>query len=71
MVIATELDASAWQIDPEMMTSKQLSAGICTGTLWLILLLAALPNTSRADCACVCVEGAVQAVCDNNVEPSP
>jgi hypothetical protein len=54
-----------------MMTPKKLSAGICTGTLWLILLLAALPNTSRADCSCVCVEGAVQAACDNNVEPRP
>jgi hypothetical protein len=35
-----------------------------------ILLPLAMP-IARADCACLCVEGTVQAVCDNSVEPRP
>jgi len=27
--------------------------------------------TVKADCTCLCVEGSVQAVCDNSVEPRP
>lgn len=36
-----------------------------------IALLGMAVPAARADCICLCVEGAVQAVCDNNIEPRP
>jgi hypothetical protein len=57
-----------WKIQ-SMMQPKKITSWLCTGTIWALLVLAVLPNTSWAGCACVCVEGDVQLVCDNPVEP--
>ena len=40
---------------------------------WVIVPVAALLalETTQASCTCLCVEGYVQAVCDNPVEPKP
>ena len=41
--------------------------------LWTAILIAALftAPTVRADCSCLCIDGDVQAVCDNSFEPRP
>jgi hypothetical protein len=36
-----------------------------------IALLGMVVPAARAECTCLCVEGNVQAVCDNSVEPRP
>ena len=36
-----------------------------------LALIGLAAPAARADCSCLCIEGSVQAVCDNNLEPRP